>query len=67
MRFGTAREIEFDFSQQAEEAWMSITSRHRIAARWRIGMNLKSLVWAARGARALGFGILKPSCIEVEK
>jgi hypothetical protein len=25
-------------------------ARHRIAARLRFGMNLKSLVWAARGA-----------------
>jgi len=26
-------------------------SRHRIAALWREGMNLKGCVWAARGAR----------------
>jgi len=26
-------------------------SRHRIAALWRVGMNLKGRVWAARGAR----------------
>jgi hypothetical protein len=30
---------------------MSIKARHRIAALWRAGMNLKGCVWAARGAR----------------
>ena len=30
---------------------MSINSFHRIAARLRFGMNLKSLIWAARGDR----------------
>jgi len=30
---------------------MSITTRHRIAARLRIMLNVKGHVWAARGAR----------------
>ena len=35
----------------AQEAWMSITPRHRIAALLRILLNVKGRVWAARGAR----------------
>jgi len=35
----------------AQEAWMSITPHHRNAARERILLNVKSRVWAARGAR----------------
>jgi hypothetical protein len=34
----------------AEEAWMSITVLHRIAARWRFLLKLKGYGWAARGA-----------------
>src|SRR5262249_12925896 len=35
-----------------EEAWMSITALHRIAARWRFGTSAKGLGWALAVARA---------------
>lgn len=35
----------------AQEAWMSITALHRIAARLRFWINVQEYVWAAAGDR----------------